>query len=270
MKVQLGKRHIVTSATDKNMSKKLLITQGYPFPDVIADVAEQDTMLVGENFAHYLSVGVSALKIIRAALVAGNVEPRRILDMPCGYGRVTRTLRAAWPEADICVSDVDSKAVDFCARTFNATPLASQPDFAALDFARKFDLIWVGSLITHLPADATSALLALVLRHLSPKGVALVSSHGAYVAGKFRSAAIHSQVLSDYFGSGYGFANYPETDVSVQRYGNSIVSREWLTGRILDLGGKLVFYRDHSWDNHHDVVAFAKAGRRPRAPAPAA
>lgn len=252
------------------MNKRLVITQEYPFPDVIADVSEQDSMLVGEQFAHYLSVGVSALRDIRDALAARGVDPRAILDMPCGYGRVTRILRAAWPGADICVSDIDAQAVEFCARTFHATPLASRPEFAALDFSRKFDLIWVGSLITHLPADATSAFLALVLRHLTPKGIALVSSQGAYVAGKFRGAGIHAQVLADFFRTGYGFADYPGADLSVQHYGNSVVSRAWLTDRVSDLGGKLIFYRDHSWDNHHDVVAFARAGRRPRAPAPRA
>jgi SAM-dependent methyltransferase len=244
------------------MNKRLVITQGYPFPDLIVEVAEQDTMLVGEDFAHYLSVGVSALTDIRDALAISGIEARTILDMPCGFGRVTRALRAAYPEADICVSDIDSKALEFCARTFGAMPLQSQSDFAALNFRRKFDLIWVGSLITHLPADATCAFLRFVLRHLSPRGVALLSSHGAFVAGKFRGAAVHAQVLSDFFRTGYGFADYPETDISVQRYGNSIVSREWLSARISDLRGKVLFYRDHSWDNHHDVVAFRKTGGR--------
>jgi hypothetical protein len=219
-------------------------------------------MFVDGDFNHYLSVGLSALKVIQDALASCKTEARAILDLPRGFGRVTRVLRVAYPAAEIYVSDIDVEAVEFSARTFNATALRSQPDFGALNFGRTFDLIWVGSLITHLPAEATSALLGFALRHLSPDGVAFLSSRGAYVAGRLHAATIHQDILSGFFQSGYGFLEYARNDGSIQRYGNSVISRNWLLAAISSLGREVISYRDHGWDCHHDVVAFKKAKAR--------
>src|SRR4051812_20897648 len=57
-------------------------------------VDPHDAMHVGDG-EHYLRVGLSAMRCIRAA-TAGT--PRRILDLPCGHGRVLRMLRAAYPD----------------------------------------------------------------------------------------------------------------------------------------------------------------------------
>jgi SAM-dependent methyltransferase len=242
---------------------QIVIPDAYPYPGVIPWVPHKDTMLAGDDFAHYLSVGVSALKNIQETVDQRGVIVRKVLDVPCGFGRVTRALRVAYPDAEIYASDIDPEAVAFCSRTFGAVALASRTDFSLLNFGLDFDLIWVGSLITHLPSDATRSFLSFIIRHLAPGGVALVSSHGAYVAGKLRSAAIHAKMLSDFFSSGYGYADYPGADLSLQRYGNSLISREWLTRCIADLGAEVVCYRDHSWDNHHDVVSFKMIERRP-------
>jgi hypothetical protein len=49
----------------------------------------------GFNRERYLGVGNSALRCIRLALLAADRDdPRTILDLPCGYGRVLRTLQA--------------------------------------------------------------------------------------------------------------------------------------------------------------------------------
>src|SRR5437763_15059707 len=49
---------------------------------------------------HYMHVGRSAIRVIASALVAAaKPDVRLILDLPCGGGRVTRHLRAFFPEA---------------------------------------------------------------------------------------------------------------------------------------------------------------------------
>jgi hypothetical protein len=52
-----------------------------------------------------------------------------------------RDLRAAYREVDICDSEIDSKAVEFCGRTFAWRPRLSRGYSAALNFGRKFALI---------------------------------------------------------------------------------------------------------------------------------
>ena len=75
-----------------------------------------------------------------------------MLDLPCGFGRVTRFLCARYPAASITVSDLDRDGVDYCAARFNAQAAYSVRDFRDLQLGGAYDLLWVGSLITHLPA----------------------------------------------------------------------------------------------------------------------
>ena len=250
---------------------RLELPADYPWPNVSTVISERDEMLSGTDTAHYLAVGVSAMASITRAISLNNTgHVTSILDMPCGHGRVTRVLRSAYPDADITVSDLDTDAVAFCAQTFNANPQPSQPDFRTLEFGRTFDVIWVGSLITHLPVDAVSAFLAFAVRHLSSKGVAVLSSHGPFVAARIQTSVMQGEqgygtengaareMLAHYFKEGFGYADYPGIDTAVQHYGISIISREWLTTHIKDAGGNVLFYQDHGWDGHHDVVAFRR------------
>ena len=211
---------------------------------------------------------MSAFESINAALkAAGTDRVTTILDMPCGHGRVARVLRAAFPTAEISVSDLDTDGVVFCAKQFDAQPLISGPDFSTLNFAKTFDLIWVGSLITHLPERVAEDFIAFVLRHLRCGGVAVVSSHGAFVAGRIaggetygvESGATH-RMVDDYHTRGFGYADYPAYDTSVQHYGVSIATRDWIISAITRAGGKVLFYNDLALDNHHDIVSFMRRG----------
>src|SRR5688500_9262413 len=112
------------------------------------EISQSETMLDGP-LERYLGVGESALASIRR--VVGQKEIASILDLPCGHGRVARHLRAAYPTARLFVSDLDEDGAKFCADAFSATKLPSKPNFDDIQFNRTFDLIWVGSLITHLP-----------------------------------------------------------------------------------------------------------------------
>jgi len=82
---------------------------------------------------YYFRCGRSAVECIQNALaIAAIPQPRikRILDLPCGHGRVLRYLRAAFPEAEIAACDLLRDGVDFCSSTFGATAVYSsdEPD----------------------------------------------------------------------------------------------------------------------------------------------
>jgi SAM-dependent methyltransferase len=251
--------------------RELVIPTDYPWKGVSTIVSERDEMLVGEDYAHYLAVGVSALQNINAAVKAAGIERiSTILDLPCGHGRVTRALRAVFPSAEISVSDLDTDGLEFCSSQFDAQPLTSSSNFRTLNFGKIFDLIWVGSLITHLPEEMTLDFIFFILRHLSPKGVAVISSHGSFIAGRIQVAVLQGGegygtengmarlMLDRYFSYGFGYADYPDTDTSIQSYGVSLISREWMVSSISLATGRLVFYKDHAWDRHHDMVAFVR------------
>jgi SAM-dependent methyltransferase len=245
------------------------VPSDYALSNVSRVVSENDEMF--DSSYHYLDVGESARQNIEAALKAGGVENvSTILDMPCGHGRVARILRARFPEARIAVSDLDVDGVAFCAREFGAEALTSSADFSTLTFGKSFDLIWVGSLITHLPARATARFIGFVVRHLSPQGVAVVSSHGRLAADRLSALGGSVYTIEDgeaaraveaYEKAGYGYANYPSTDRYGQSYGISVASRDWITSAVSRAGGKVLFYREQAWDNHQDVVAFKRDRR---------
>ena len=56
-------------------------------------ISPRDEMFEGDE-NHYFSVGTDALRLLRQSLAAVHApEPRAILDLPCGHGRVLRQYR---------------------------------------------------------------------------------------------------------------------------------------------------------------------------------
>lgn len=121
-------------------------------PRTFGSISEHDNMFLREDpLAHekYFGVGLNALMLIRQILQARRLHPETILDLPSGFGRVTRFLRAAYPHATIYASDVNIHATRFCAN-FGASPLPTAGSFDDIVQAipTQVDLVWTGSLIT--------------------------------------------------------------------------------------------------------------------------
>jgi SAM-dependent methyltransferase len=129
---------------------------------------------------HYYAVGEDALRIVIEALaMSGRELPRRVLDFSCGSGRVTRHLRAFLPDADIWASNVDPVHVRFCAEHFGTHAHQSSTDLSTVRLDAEFDLIFCGSLLTHLPEAQSRAALSLIARALGPEGIAASHCTGA-------------------------------------------------------------------------------------------
>src|SRR5207302_10524500 len=103
------------------------------------------------NPHHYFHFGLPTIRGIEDALrAAGRSGIARVLDFPSGYGRVLRFLVCRFSGACFTACDLDRQAVEFCSRTFGASPLYSKSDFREVEIDGEFDLIWCGSLLTHL------------------------------------------------------------------------------------------------------------------------
>ncbi|WP_458095237.1 glycosyltransferase [Roseomonas sp. WA12] len=209
---------------------------------------------------HYLRVGLSALGIIEAAL-ADAPPPRTILDLPCGFGRVTRMLRARYPDAAITVCDLDRPGVDFAAATFDARGVYSEPNFRDLHLGGPFDLIWVGSLLTHLPEHQTRQFLDFAARHMGPESRLVVTSHGEYVAERLRSwnyglsEPAARGLIAQYLMHGYGYRGYDGSP----DYGISLAARAWYETQLVGSGLRLQSYQERGWDEHQDVLVIRRA-----------
>lgn len=223
----------------------------------------EDGMYKGDG-AHYFGVGLDALRSIDEALTkAGLTEVRRVLDLPCGYGRVMRFLVGRFPTAELTACELDRKAVDFCVRHFGARPLYSHPDFDTLDTNASFDLIWCGSLATHLDAEPTRALLRLFRRALAPGGLVLFTTHGDFVARRLPTKDFDygltdeqiARITGLYARAGHAYTDYPDRE----SYGISLTSPAWVREQARETGGlREVYFKARGWDEHQDVYGFVR------------
>ena len=242
-----------------------------PMKPTVSDRISPRDLMARDHLDHYFRVGEGAINEIERLL---DNEPERILDLPCGHGRLMRWLRAAYPYAEIVGCDLDPDAVNFCAETFGSTPVQSHEDPAKIRIEGKFDLIVCGSLLTHLNGHRWPGFLSFFHNHLDgllvfstngPKVRELLTAACQYGAGGpasktalarlgaqwFRSLTLGSilSMMDGYDRIGFGHAPYAKQD----NYGLSVSSPEWVKGQLRDF--ELVSYRVGVWGGSQDAVA---------------
>jgi SAM-dependent methyltransferase len=235
----------------------------FSLPAPIQRISEKDDMFAG-NADHYFDVGRSAMWNVIAALnVARCGVPRRILDFASGYGRVLRYLRAKFPEAETVACDVDADRVEFCVQEFGATGIVSNPEPDAVPLDGTFDLIWCGSLMTHLDSHRWMQFLRMFQEHLSPGGIMLFTTHGRRCAGWLESGRANyglpsveiPGLLAEYHTVGFGYRNYE----SFSDYGVSLSAPSWVAKRVTDCRQvRLGYFLEFGWDEHQDVIGCIK------------
>jgi SAM-dependent methyltransferase len=226
-------------------------------------LAPDDMMYIRGQSRHYLGVGLSAMRCIDRAVGHTQTNVRNILDLPCGHGRVLRFLRAEFGKAEITACEIDLNAVRFCERTFDAVGARSTSEVSKLIFPHQFDLIWCGSLVTHLDQKHTTDLMHSFWRHLAPAGLCLFTTHGEITREWLETGAEsyglsprqRDKVLAEFAGCGFGYADY---DGQIG-YGISLVSFDRMTKIASEIGDwSFVAFLERGWDDHHDVYGFFK------------
>ena len=240
------------------------IHRNYKSRTIDSTIAPGDQMFVPGKELHYFGVGEGGLDNILASLVrtrAQNVE--QILDLPCGYGRVARHLRVAFPDATISFCDVDTAAVDFCSRTFNGRAIYSRPELTEVTLGGPFDVIWIGSLFTHVDEARTQRWLRYLCAQLSRDAILLATFHGTW------SREVHmrkrmigekewSSILEQANRTGFGYATYPGQD----DYGISLARPSKLIELASAIEGvRILSYTERGWADHHDVLTVARTDR---------
>ena len=238
-------------------------------------VSPSDFMYVDGWSTSYLTAGLSAGRVIRASLdAAGKVVSRgTVLDFPCGHGRVLRFLKEMFPDSQVVGVEILKDALNFCRRTFLVEAYASSParSFRSFSLPNTFDLIWCGSLVTHIDEQATLDLLDFFCRHLNSGGVCVFTTLGRKVAhgmstGNTRHPLLTEEgakkLLDEYERTGYGYADYAYTDAgSSGTNGISVASRSHVEELARSVGPwEPVYYRESGWHKLNDVHAFMLRG----------
>ena len=179
-----------------------------------------------------------------------------MLDYACGYGRVLRWFRVGYPEAEIVAADIIGPMTLFCQRRLGADHGVTLPkDPSGLDLGT-FDLIWVGSLLSHCDTDAWEAFLAFFSRSLD--GTLIFTTPGPpFAEGGLRTRNDTSHlteeqtvhVLSGYDEDGFGY--WPTI---TEDHGDCVCTPQWVGQRVSEVGMRVVERLEAGWTGQ-DVYA---------------
>jgi SAM-dependent methyltransferase len=247
------------------MAERYLTTLGTA-SGVTEEISPMDMMFSNDR-EQYFKAAESGLRCIRLAMAAADAsEIGSILDMACGHGLVLRMLKAAFPAAALTACDIDTDGVDFCAATFGATPVYSKEEPDQLEIDDSFDLIWSGSLLTHLDEARFGGFLALFERLLAPGGLLVFTTAGRRVANTFRNLELKEgwrftdearEAVEAFDRVGFGFVEQkPGT-----RFGHAFASPAWVCGQVAQSTTlRLVSFTECGFGAHgrQDVVACVK------------
>lgn len=216
-------------------------------------ISEHDDMFENGNLRPYLSAGTSALEIIsEAMLLARKTHFGNLLDMPCGYGRVTRHLVKFFPDSAIFVSEVDKAKQRFCASKFAAEQIDLPADFSG-EPVRHFDLIFVGSLLTHLNENLSNDMLHYLVRALSEGGLLVFTTcgrHGTVVSAG--QGYVEPNALHRFARKGFVYEGAPT-------YGSSRMAPSWVLRTLESMpDARVLGHKEQGWGTLQDVFVIEK------------
>lgn len=261
-------RRIIRAILRKSASPSAPHLEATSYPNVRGRIHVRDDMLIRDPFDkadHYVQVGQEAVDNMEQCLRRANrsfSDLEACLDLPCGYGRVLRNLAAHIESRKITASDVNAEAVAFCEAEFGVNTLASHADLGEVEFPHKYDLIWSGSLATHLPPDECLTLFRLYERSLAPNGVLVFTTHGSGIVEYFNEDTASMDMTKDAFleilsSEGVCYRPFPDTP----RYGFTVHTEDYIRDTMASLFSgtlKFLWFKECGWDGRQDVWGYQK------------
>lgn len=218
----------------------------------------------GHDWAKYEVVGVSAARVIFASLaLTPTHEVRRLLDFGSGYGRVSRHLQALFPNAERFFVDIDEDASGFCADRFGGVAVPSTRDFDRLDLPGNLDLIWVGSVFTHVTFTRMEQLFRSLAERLAPGGTLVATFHGEFVIEVQRTRPIihppfWERIIADYEAQGVGHHPYGGAN-GADNWGVSLISPAKVASLSKSIEFEQMAHLHHAWAGFQDVGVWARS-----------
>ncbi len=171
------------------------------------------------------------------------------LEFASGHGRFTRHLCKKLPPGQLVVSDVVPGSVDFLQNTMGVQGFYSATNPAELKIPGQYQIIFVLSLFSHLPAQAWGTWFQVLYQALAPDGVLIFSTHGAKCA---RMESI------DWGADEYRFYPYSEsTALDGQLYGCAYASVDYVLRAVTAALGPQATVRtleNHFWGNQDAIM----------------
>jgi SAM-dependent methyltransferase len=240
--------------------------RSYQSAEISKEIGPHDGMFapgVPGSEAHYFSVGKSAIEAIAQVMVATRKTSfGKVLDLPCGGGRVTRHLVKFFSDSEIFISELDRRNENFTAETFGVKPIVASPDFTDRP-SHTFDLIFVGSLVTHLDEPKFRRAVRWFTEALAPDGILVLTTSGRRAdhcernINRYIDPGLWEGVSKGLRVQGFG---YVETERnSAGSYGFTLAAPSWVARLIeCDPSVRIASVQECAWDNHQDVFGIQK------------
>jgi SAM-dependent methyltransferase len=160
------------------------------------------------------------------------------------------------------VCDIDKRSEQFAAQTFGAQPVDAAAHFQT-PLARRFDLIFCASLLTHLPEGQFVTAIDWFCAALSPDGLLVLTLHGRRADYLQRAFLRHinpakwQRVREAAYATGFGFVETERLSGAV--YGYSLTAPSWVT-RIAERRPllRIISYQEAAWAYHQDVIVLQR------------
>ena len=174
---------------DLEMVRLYLASRGLDegFVSSIHEADEMYSLLVndmqnapGRATVSYFDTGRQLWQTVDETLRQAGRDPRspmRVLELACGYGRLTRYLIREFSAQQITAVDIQKPAVEFQREVMGTHALLSSTDPGKVPLDGPFDLVVVVSLFSHLPRHRFDQWLVRLYELLAPDGVLLFSVH---------------------------------------------------------------------------------------------
>jgi len=181
-----------------------------------------------------------------------------VLDFACGHGRVTRWLVDTCGAERVTASDINPQAVDFVCKTLKVAGFYSTQEADDLTHDRKYKVIFVASLFSHLTLKHWNEWAAHLARMLQLGGLLVFSTHGM---GNY---ANHRPEIQRRFGKlaeGFLYNGGNETPgrLAGDYYGTAYVAEEYVRRFFSASGvGRVVDYIPHGLLGYQDLYAFRR------------
>jgi SAM-dependent methyltransferase len=203
----------------------------------------------------YLADGwrtLSELMLLMEAVGQPLLQIPSVLEFASGHGRFTRHLVKALGSGRVTVSDVVPDAVRFATHTFGVQGLMSASVPEQVQWPRRYGLVFVLSLFSHLPRSTWSRWLQVLWDAVEPGGLLVFTTHGV-------KAANFDHVTLDE--DGYFFAPSSESNaIDAQEYGTAFTAEPFVLARIAEtVGAESLVHKSlmHFW-NHQDAYVLRK------------
>ncbi len=239
---------------------------GYTFPvPVFHGIDIEDDMIWSGNTRAYFTAGLGAFEHVKKAAEVCDMAPHRILDLPCGHGRVARFLRAWRPDAALLCADIQEHGVVYCSQHLQAIPVKSHENPERIHLDEPVDLVWVGSLFTHLGEHRIEAFLHKFAQILKAGGVLVFTTHGEKALARLQAGETYhlrkcdpDAVCKEVAALGFAYRAYHYSP----DYGVSFGTRNHMES----LGEKVcgfesVSFEAGGWGAHQDVHVWRRAGQ---------